>query len=526
MTPEEWVASVVPTLRVLIGRNQHELITVCFRMPGDGAFCLQVIRHLSMEEQYSDVLSLGINSVLTTMFPQIEAYAGQLCTEGGFDKGYVTALKHIYSRLGSDLASVLAPAQQRMSTSPVGLSELEGLMLMLSWLVYQCDSQVARATVESTINGNYMGPHVENAVTQNAWSVAALCILPAMIPTQIGINLGANQSLDISQRVGLLQDGGPGLDPLADALAGSIVEYGLVDKLMASDITEGIMPELTNRVIDCIVKRGPGNLSRQLALDKYEMIAAALPKDALVQFYGHHIAASSLLVALEGEAFGARPFPLYETCYLAMPGEQVEKYEDFLRKGLLGIGKDRWDEALLANSPLLQLVVFLVDRKVGIGLQSPLADALISEVERLLPSTDRGIHVSREKALGVLSDDWQKSCLKGVLDLLMKKVEEVDISDVLSVYGDHLLQSLDDLDSADSIVRDLFTPIIRKGDAYTMGWMCQAVSGASKAVRGCKKEWRNILKERIKEKLGDSALDPEQLGVLKDIAKALRVKED
>lgn len=227
-----------------------------------------------------------------------------------------------------------------------------------------------------------------------------------------------------------------------------------------------------------------------------------------------------LVAALVGTEFDPQLSDLYLLVLESCPEEKKGDYLEYLRKGLRGMDEGEWLGQLLGLTPLIHLLLSLIEEREPLKLRQPFYDSLLEHAKKVLVG---GAKVSEEleekwcKLAEAIEPSLRDVFWKNLRDEFLKKSTEVGTTSYfLKIYGEGLMELGKLEEKADEIVRMVFREFLERRDEGEIEWMGEVVK-KTKVLESASHASVEDLRQRVQSLLGEENISQRVREILREV---------
>jgi hypothetical protein len=196
----------------------------------------------------------------------------------------------------------------------------------------------------------------------------------------------------------------------------------------------------------------------------------------------------------------------YRAAIGTVSGDVTISYQRFLEDGVLALGKDEWEKALLASNVaslnLLELAIDLRRQNDGFELSTPARDAALDLIRKSgngKPTPSDEVRLRLSRLLDLIPASLRNLLVRDVVDDMMGLTDPAQITRLVEVAGDHV--SLEEELDSERIVRRIFSPIVSSPTERSASWMANTVGRRLEFFRNLPEETKKEFGWRLKTAL-------------------------
>lgn len=524
---EEWYHGIVAFVRGSKDLGLEQILQAHFRVPGSAHGYIQVMVRLTQEK---DAFSLAPYFVPVESGRNVIQAIASLCAEGKISADHVESVKlMINPGVMWPWKEVAIEAKNRIWTNQsVPLEEVKHLLLLMLIIF---DNVPEKQDIETLLvdlaKKGRIFHYLHQARRARNHEVTALCMIILLEHNPTGDflenwALAANGRNEYNQILG-----SPTPDDIA-AFAEICRHRGRMKHLLELPNRHQSTRLWVSETLKYLANNNPDVLSPSLFVTEYRHLSDLLPYNALCALAVYLNKDGAIIDEIIQMPFNIEMAELYYVLLTNSPEDRPSEYSQFLRKGLQEVEMETWLAHLKERGALIDLILSFPKRR-RLNLGQAFGDALEEYARSLL--TEGTVHKyapdEGELLVRALSSSARITCLRRMRDYLIEKGEDTNLTPILSVFGQPIIQVLEE--KADDVVRRLFKGIIERGIDEELEWMLTVLKRVPEILEKAKSESVDDLEERVRKAHKDKAIQEETRTLYamieKEIARIKRVKK-
>ncbi len=522
---EEWYHGIVAFIRGSRDLGLEQILQAHFRVPGNAYEYIQVMTRLTQEK---DAFSLAPYFVPAESEHNVIQAIASLCVGGKIAADHVESV-NLMIKPGAmwPWEEVATEAKNRIWTNhSVPLEEVKHL-LWLMLVISDLKKKNAKTLLVDLAKRGRVFHYLHQARRERNHEVIALCMI---------ILLEHNPTGDLQENWALAANGRNDYNQILDSpTPDDIAAFATICRYR-----EWIKPllELSNRhqstrswvseTLEHLANNNPDVFSPSLLVTEYRRLSDLLPSNTLYDLAVCLNKDGAIIDEIIQMSFDIEMAGLYYVLLTNSPIDRFSEYSQFIRESLQEVEMETWLTHLKEKGTLIDLILSFPKRR-RLNLGQAFGDALEEYASLLL--TEETVHEyapdEGELLVRALSSSARITCLRRMRDYLIEKGEDTNLTPILSIFGQPIIQVLEE--KADDVVRRLFKGIIEGRIDRELEWMLTVLKRVPEILEKAKSESVDDLEERVRKAHKDETIQEETrtlyATIEKEIARIKRVKK-
>lgn len=524
---DDWSAGLITFVQGMHKRSFGELLKKYFRVPGTAETYIEVLSHLEGEENLQEIAPYFIPSDSPEGILQVFENSVE---NTQISEKHVQALRIIVEKkiLGENLDwdSFINTMKLKILKDPnLPLSFVVHLFYILLLLVdHIASEQVTNAVNELSLRGRVFHYLFKaNQGGNNRLKALSVVLLLEHNPTaKFQENWhNAGNGRQIFQNI--LNSPDPNI---VKDIADLYTMRSKLDPILKLPKTYTNTTKICRAVLEHLVEDMSPLITSHIFVEEFPQFEELLSSKSLYQLTQRCCEKEDLVDIVQGYPFEEDKSELYLQILQACR-KSSEKFLNFLREGLHGLGREIWKDDFEVRGSFVEiLLAFPEDARLNIG--TDLGDAIEEYISEAINDEEKEIQYSPEdfqKILNSLNLSSLKTTLRRIRDMLVERAANVELTKVLEILtpitfqvsGENLL-----LEDADDIVRRLFKEIIDNVIPGEMKWMLEILKTFPEILSKAKHESVEDLLGRIQRAKNSEELEEEEKKILEEIEKIVK----
>jgi len=499
---DDWTKGLVLLLHEF-QRSGREKLFQEFRIPGDAAFYVEVIRAaVQLEDEL--LLQLGPQASAGEVVKRLS----DLCLNAELDELYAKVVR-VLAKKGWDWSPFVDAVRQRLENpQKVKPAEIIGCLKALLYLDVEKVRTTSRVLKRLAEQGRLL--HCMHFASSNEEAIG-LCVLlmlehnPEAKLASMPQGSRAKDGLRLYHSV-LKRRPKNIVRHLADLTKEFRRSETLLQTAKKADQVKPFIFSVLNYLVEKELTEGYP--SADFVVKHYRFLKDNLQETVLKKLLQQHIQNSSLVKAIQ--PFNAELADLYlQAMELSRVEEVRERLIEFLQKGLQTASKEQWAHELDTPGPLLRLVIVLMEKGEPPELEHPFYSALLDHAKRMLQGSTVPSELQNQwsRICQLLKEHLRVTLLRDIRDMLIHEADK-DSTNLLELYGIELIESkvLEEEGKFDEIVRRWFLSILDRRNPQELEWL-KKILKETKVFERSHEETQKAFSEAVrtvwKETVGD-----------------------
>lgn len=405
---------------------------------------------------------------------QIAIELGELAKTDEFSRRHLLAIRVMKAgQVKIDWDSLIQEIGNRIRTSAHYSPQIVGVQLNILWDLIQDDSR-ALQLIKLIAHEGYLIHHLSRAksdIEAGAWCILShSSVYPDFrLPNQVGDSESGKTFLS---------------QIFAQPDQHKYITSQLI-KLLTSTDKRSLLYEILDHSTDSkdwigtaftIAAKSSDSLKffpPEEVIKRWAYFCKVIDESTYDKLFGKLVKDSDLVVMITSIEFKITDACLYATI-IENGGAQIDDFTKWCVLNLQQIEIGTWKTELGREGDLLDLVISLVDQNVVVNLESPYQDAVDNHARSLL---EGNVKVDRlagrwTSLLNPLASHRRKNLRSRIINAAKERDGDLPLQ-FFELYGEEIIDK--DALSADGIVLNLFTPLIRNKNAMGIEWLIKVI---------------------------------------------------